>query len=55
MHNVEGVEVKLWQVAETLPEEILTKMGASPKGDVPIITPKSRKSFMHGKAQPWSA
>ncbi|KAJ6767259.1 FLAVODOXIN-RELATED PROTEIN WRBA-RELATED [Salix purpurea] len=37
--SVEGVEVKLWQVPETLPEEVLGKMGAPPKSDVPIITP----------------
>ncbi|KAG9160908.1 hypothetical protein Leryth_008722 [Lithospermum erythrorhizon] len=37
--TVEGVEVKLWQVAETLPEEVLGKMYAPPKGDAPIITP----------------
>ncbi|XP_020594887.1 probable NAD(P)H dehydrogenase (quinone) FQR1-like 1 [Phalaenopsis equestris] len=36
--SVEGVEVKLWQVSETLPEEILAKMHAPPKGDAPIIT-----------------
>ncbi len=34
-----GATVKLFQVAETLPEEILTKMHAPPKpADVPIIT-----------------
>jgi NAD(P)H dehydrogenase (quinone) len=33
------VEAKLWQVAETLPEEVLTKMHAPPKiADVPVIT-----------------
>ncbi|KAG9153320.1 hypothetical protein Leryth_018028 [Lithospermum erythrorhizon] len=37
--SVDGVEVKLWQVAETLPEEVLGKMYAPPKGDAPIITP----------------
>lgn len=37
--SVEGVEAKLWQVPETLPEAVLTKMGAPPKSDVPIITP----------------
>ncbi|KAG8635285.1 hypothetical protein MANES_16G015300v8 [Manihot esculenta] len=35
--SVEGVEVKLWQVPETLSEEVLKKMGGPPKGDVPII------------------
>ncbi|OAY62678.1 NAD(P)H dehydrogenase (quinone) FQR1-like [Ananas comosus] len=37
--SVVGVEAKLWQVAETLPEEVLTKMGAPAKSDVPIIKP----------------
>ncbi|KAL9329255.1 hypothetical protein ACSQ67_004258 [Phaseolus vulgaris] len=37
--SVEGVEATLWQVPETLPEEVLGKMGAPPKSDVPIITP----------------
>ncbi|MED6167503.1 hypothetical protein PIB30_003475 [Stylosanthes scabra] len=37
--SVEGVEVKIWQVPETLPEEVLGKMGAPPKTDAPIITP----------------
>ncbi|CDO99681.1 unnamed protein product [Coffea canephora] len=36
---VEGVEAKLWQVPETLSAEILGKMGAPQKSDVPIITP----------------
>ncbi|KAK7262693.1 hypothetical protein RJT34_30269 [Clitoria ternatea] len=38
--SVEGVEAKLWQVPETLPEEVLVKIKAPPKSDVPIITPK---------------
>uniref|UniRef100_A0A7N0RF54 NAD(P)H dehydrogenase (quinone) n=1 Tax=Kalanchoe fedtschenkoi TaxID=63787 RepID=A0A7N0RF54_KALFE len=37
--SVEGVEATLWQVPETLPEEVLGKMGAPPKSDVPIIAP----------------
>lgn len=36
---VEGVEAKLWQVPETLPKEVLEKLGAPPKSDVPLITP----------------
>ncbi|KAH7544259.1 hypothetical protein JRO89_XS15G0137000 [Xanthoceras sorbifolium] len=36
--SVEGVEATLWQVPETLPEEVLGKMSAPPKSDVPIIT-----------------
>ncbi|KAL8162579.1 hypothetical protein V2J09_014068 [Rumex salicifolius] len=38
VESVEGVEAKLWQVPETLPAEVLTKMSAPPKSDVPIIT-----------------
>ncbi|KAF3772987.1 putative NAD(P)H dehydrogenase [Nymphaea thermarum] len=37
--SVEDVEAKLWQVPETLSDDILAKMGAPPKGDAPIITP----------------
>uniref|UniRef100_A0A0D9X484 NAD(P)H dehydrogenase (quinone) n=1 Tax=Leersia perrieri TaxID=77586 RepID=A0A0D9X484_9ORYZ len=37
--SVEGVEAKLWQVPETLSDDVLAKMGAPPKKDVPIITP----------------
>lgn len=37
--SVEGVEGVLYQVAETLPEEVLGKMHAAPKPDVPIIDP----------------
>ncbi|CAI9783881.1 unnamed protein product [Fraxinus pennsylvanica] len=37
--SVEGVEAKLWQVPETLSDEILGKMSAPPKSDVPVITP----------------
>ncbi|KAB2637499.1 minor allergen Alt a 7-like [Pyrus ussuriensis x Pyrus communis] len=38
--SVEGVEAKLWQVPETLPAEILAKMGAPPKSEVPVISPE---------------
>jgi len=35
-----GVNVKVYQVAETLPEEVLSKMHAPPKNkDIPIATP----------------
>ncbi|CAI9087686.1 OLC1v1021829C3 [Oldenlandia corymbosa var. corymbosa] len=37
--TVEGVEATLWQVPETLSEEILGKMHAPPKSDVPVISP----------------
>ncbi|KAI9321697.1 NAD(P)H:quinone oxidoreductase, type IV [Dichotomocladium elegans] len=33
-----GVEVELYQVPETLSDEILTKMHALPKPDIPVIT-----------------
>ncbi|TMW64957.1 hypothetical protein Poli38472_009124 [Pythium oligandrum] len=36
---VPGVETKIYQVAETLPQEILSKMGAPPKPDHPIASP----------------
>ncbi|CAA2988213.1 NAD(P)H dehydrogenase (quinone) FQR1 [Olea europaea subsp. europaea] len=36
---VDGVEAKLWQVPETLSDEILAKMSAPPKTDAPVITP----------------
>jgi len=35
-----GIEADLYQVPETLPEEVLTKMHAPPKADIPIITPE---------------
>ena len=34
-----GAECDIYQVAETLPDEVLGKMGAPPKKDHPIITP----------------
>ncbi|KAM3700511.1 hypothetical protein ACJW31_05G104100 [Castanea mollissima] len=37
--SMEGVEAKLWQVPETLSDEVLGKLGAPPKSDVPVITP----------------
>nr|POE95462.1 putative nad(p)h dehydrogenase (quinone) fqr1-like 1 [Quercus suber] len=37
--SVEGVEAKLWQVPETLSDEVLGKLGAPPKSDVPVISP----------------
>ncbi|KAK2447137.1 NAD(P)H dehydrogenase (quinone) fqr1 [Trifolium repens] len=38
--SVEGVEAKLWQVPEILSEEVLKKMKASPRSEVPDISPK---------------
>ncbi|XP_057450967.1 NAD(P)H dehydrogenase (quinone) FQR1-like [Lotus japonicus] len=37
--SIKDVEAKLWQVPETLSDEVLGKMMAPPKTDVPIITP----------------
>lgn len=37
--EVEGVEATIWQVAETLPAEVLEKMHAPPKPDYPILDP----------------
>ena len=37
--NVVGINAKLYQIAETLPQEVLGKMHAPPKAtDVPVIT-----------------
>jgi len=36
--SVEGVEAKLWQVPETLSDDVLGKMSAPAKVDVPTIT-----------------
>jgi len=34
-----GIEADIFQIPETLPQEVLTKMHAPPKSDYPIITP----------------
>ena len=39
------VEVQLFQVQETLPAEILSKMGAPPKSDDPVATPNAIAEF----------
>ncbi|KAG7383208.1 hypothetical protein PHYPSEUDO_003942 [Phytophthora pseudosyringae] len=39
VESVEGVEVTILQVPETLPEVVLEKMHAPPKKDYPIATP----------------
>ena len=36
--SVEGCEAQLFQVPEILPSEVLEKMHAPPKSDVPVIT-----------------
>ena len=38
LSSVPDSEVTIFQVPETLPQEVLTKMGAPPKKDYPIIT-----------------
>ncbi|CAL5089303.1 unnamed protein product [Urochloa decumbens] len=38
--SVDGVEATIWQVAETLPEEVLGKMSAAPKKEHPVISGK---------------
>ncbi|KAJ2961243.1 hypothetical protein NQZ79_g3481 [Umbelopsis isabellina] len=42
--EAQGVDVKLFQIAETLPEEVLTKMHAPAKQDVPVITAEDLKA-----------
>uniref|UniRef100_A0A7S3V348 Flavodoxin-like domain-containing protein n=2 Tax=Sar TaxID=2698737 RepID=A0A7S3V348_9STRA len=46
-----GVEAEIYQVDETLPEEVLGKMGAPPKADYPVIDPQmltDADGFMFG-------
>ncbi|KAL1363263.1 hypothetical protein AAHE18_03G137400 [Arachis hypogaea] len=38
--SIDDVEATLWQVPETLSEEVLDKMGVPSKNDVPLINPK---------------
>jgi len=38
--SVEGVEATLWQVPETLSDDVLIKMNTPPKSEVPIIEPR---------------
>ncbi|KAI0000679.1 NADH-quinone oxidoreductase [Russula compacta] len=40
-----GGKVTIYQVAETLPQEVLTKMHAPPKPNYPIITPAELANF----------
>ncbi|KAG0760032.1 hypothetical protein G6F22_019227 [Rhizopus arrhizus] len=57
-----GVDVKMFQVRETLPENVLTKIKAPPKPNLPIIKPEelneadgilfgfpTRYAFLHEK------
>jgi len=34
-----GIEADFYQIPETLPQEVLAKMHAPPKSDIPVITP----------------
>lgn len=43
VEKVEGVEATIYQVPETLPEEILAMIHAPPKKDYPIATPATLK------------
>ena len=41
-NSVEGVKAELWKVQETLPDDVLEKMGAKKKTDnIPVITHKN--------------
>ncbi|KAL9623991.1 MAG: hypothetical protein Q9160_001744 [Pyrenula sp. 1 TL-2023] len=40
-----GGSADLYQVAETLPNEVLSKMHAPPKSDIPVITPDIIKTY----------
>jgi len=40
-----GIEADIYQVAETLPAEVLTKMHAPPKANHPIITPDKLEEY----------
>ncbi|KAK9767009.1 hypothetical protein K7432_003484 [Basidiobolus ranarum] len=39
LESTGSVDVSLYQVAEILPEEVLERMNAPPKPDIPVITP----------------
>ncbi|KUG00680.1 Flavoprotein YCP4 [Phytophthora nicotianae] len=43
IESVEGVTAEIYQVAETLPEELLAQIHAAPKKDYPIATPDTLK------------
>jgi len=40
-----GIEADLFQIPETLPQEVLTKMHAAPKSDIPFIDAKTLESY----------
>lgn len=44
--GMEGIaECDIYQVPETLPDDVLAKMHAPPKGDYPIITADKMKDY----------
>ncbi|RLN47310.1 hypothetical protein BBJ28_00002307 [Nothophytophthora sp. Chile5] len=43
VESVEGVEATIYQVPETLPEDLLAAIHAAPKKDHPIATPETLK------------
>ncbi|EFN56870.1 hypothetical protein CHLNCDRAFT_30702 [Chlorella variabilis] len=45
VNSVDGAEATIFQVAETLPAEVLAKMHAPPKPDHPIITANDLKDY----------
>jgi len=40
-----GIEADIFQVPETLPEEVLTKMHAAPKTEYPVVDAKTLESY----------
>ncbi|PMD25212.1 benzoquinone reductase [Hyaloscypha hepaticicola] len=40
-----GIEADLFQIPETLPQEVLTKMHAPPKSDIPVVDAKTLESY----------
>ncbi|TYZ62579.1 hypothetical protein PybrP1_008611, partial [[Pythium] brassicae (nom. inval.)] len=42
--SVPGVEVELYQVQETLPDDLLKQLHAPPKPDIPVATPETLKN-----------
>ena len=45
IESVPGVTCDIYQVPETLPEEVLAKLHAPPKGDYPIITAEKMTDY----------
>eukprot|EP00887_Chlorella_sp_A99_P001071 scaffold14.g1071.t1 len=45
LESVEGVEVSVYQFPEILSAEVLEKMHAAPKPDVPVLTAETLKEY----------